>query len=149
MQSTLHPHFPTVIPSVARNLTTTNHASSPYPANQPPRAFCQVPPFSIVTIAEASTTMKTYYTYIMASKSRVLYVGVTNDLQRRVSEHRMRREGSFTARYNVNRLVYYENTHSILAAIAREEEFKRWRRSKKVALIESVNPTWADLANSP
>jgi putative endonuclease len=90
---------------------------------------------------------KQYYVYIMASKSRVLYVGVTNDLQRRVEQHKQKLVESFTARYNITRLVYYEVTNNVHAALAREKEIKGWRRSKKVALIESVNPTWRDLSD--
>lgn len=90
--------------------------------------------------------MKTYYVYIMASISKVLYVGVTNDLSRRVAEHKSKQHRGFTARYNATRLVYYQTTNDISAAIAREKEIKRWRRSKKVALIEAMNPTWKDLA---
>jgi putative endonuclease len=90
---------------------------------------------------------KQYYVYLMASKSRVLYVGVTNDLQRRVEQHKQKLVEGFTARYNITRLVYYEVTNDVHAALAREKEIKGWRRSKKVALIESVNPTWRDLSD--
>ena len=90
---------------------------------------------------------KQYYVYIMASKSRVLYVGVTNDLQRRVEQHKQKLVEGFSARYNITRLVYYEVTNNVHAALAREKEIKGWRRSKKVALIESVNPAWRDLSD--
>jgi len=83
----------------------------------------------------------------MASKSRVLYVGVTNDLQRRVEQHKQKLVEGFSARYNITRLVYYEVTNNVHAALAREKEIKGWRRSKKVALIESVNPAWRDLSD--
>jgi putative endonuclease len=72
-------------------------------------------------------------------------VGVTNDLARRVSEHRSKAFGGFTARYNVDRLVYMEQTPSIEGAILREKQIKGWRREKKDALIASLNPDWADL----
>ena len=90
--------------------------------------------------------MRTYYVYIMASRSRVLYVGVTRDVTGRVSEHKQKLVPGFTARYNVNRLVYYEDFGDIRAAIAREKQIKGWLRPKKIALIESMNPTWEDLS---
>jgi putative endonuclease len=89
---------------------------------------------------------KQYYVYIMASKSRVLYVGVTNNLQRRVEQHKQKVVEGFTRKYNVTRLVYYEMTNDVRAALAREKQIKSWRRSKKIELIESVNPTWQDLS---
>jgi len=90
--------------------------------------------------------MRTYYVYIMASRSRALYTGVTRDLTRRLSEHKQKLFPGFTATYNMSRLVYYEDFRNIRAAIAREKEIKAWRRSKKIALIESRNPTWVDLS---
>lgn len=90
--------------------------------------------------------MKQYHVYIMASRSGVLYTGITNNLQRRVYEHELKLIDGFTKRYNTTRLVYYEATIDVRAAIERERQIKGWLRSKKVALIESVNPDWADLA---
>ena len=90
--------------------------------------------------------MKHAYVYIMASASRVIYVGVTSDLLRRVLEHKQKQTAGFTAKYNVTRLVYFEEGDDIEVAIAREKEIKSWRRSKKIALIQSINPTWDDLA---
>lgn len=87
-----------------------------------------------------------YYVYIMASRSGTLYTGVTNDLERRVSEHKRHLVEGFTARYNVTRLVYYEMTSDVEAAIAREKQIKGWLRRKKVALIEEGNPDWHDLS---
>jgi putative endonuclease len=87
-----------------------------------------------------------FYVYIMASRSHQLYVGMTNSLRRRVVEHREHRPGSYTARYNIDRLVYKEHFEYILNAIARETELKDWNRRKKIALIESTNPTWRDLS---
>jgi putative endonuclease len=84
--------------------------------------------------------------YIIANHSRMLYIGVTNNLERRVSEHKMKLVPGYAQRYNMTRLVYYENTPDIRDAIAREKELKGWRRAKKVALIESTNPRWRDLA---
>ena len=89
---------------------------------------------------------KQYYVYIMASKSRVLYVGVTNNLLRRVEQHKQKVVESFTRKYNVTRLVYHEVTNDVRAALAREKQIKSWRRSKKIELIESVNPAWKDLS---
>jgi len=92
------------------------------------------------------TLQRTYYVYIMASKSRVLYVGVTGFLMSRVLRHRSGAGGEFTRRYRVHRLVYFQSFHNIGDAITRETEIKKWRREKKVALIEERNPTWEDLA---
>ncbi|MEW5701654.1 MAG: GIY-YIG nuclease family protein [Candidatus Zixiibacteriota bacterium] len=90
--------------------------------------------------------MKEYFVYIMASRSRTLYTGVTSDLTRRVWEHRHAARGGFTAKYKAHRLVYYQSTPNISAAIARERQIKGWLRARKIALIESINPTWEDLA---
>jgi putative endonuclease len=90
--------------------------------------------------------VKTYHVYIMASASRVLYIGVTGDLLRRVMEHKERRVPGFTARYHVTELVYFEAFGDIRIAIAREKQIKGWLRARKLALIESFNPHWRDLA---
>jgi putative endonuclease len=87
---------------------------------------------------------KIYTTYIMASRSHTLYVGVTADLHSRVFQHKWREHDGFTARYNCDRLVWFEHHPNVKKAIAREKELKGWRREKKIQLIESVNPTWAD-----
>ena len=92
--------------------------------------------------------MRTYYVYLMASPTRVLYIGVTNNLKRRVLEHKENRESAFTSRYGIHKLVHYESTNSIHVAIAREKQLKGWRRSKKVALIEANNPRWQDISQS-
>ena len=91
---------------------------------------------------------KSYHVYIMANaRFTTLYVGVTNDLTRRVFEHRRRTDPrSFTARYNLTRLVYFEDTSDVEAAIAREKQLKSWSRARKVALIDAMNPTHDDLA---
>jgi len=91
--------------------------------------------------------MKTYYVYILASKSRTLYTGVTNNLERRVVEHRRKLVSGFTACYNVNRLVYYEAGGNIESMIAREKQIKVCQRMKKIALIESMNRDWKDLSD--
>ena len=89
---------------------------------------------------------KQYYVYILTNKrNNVLYTGVTNDLQRRVYEHREKLGEGFTAKYNVNKLVYYEETESIEAAIKREKQIKGGSRQKKIDLIEGMNPHWKDL----
>ena len=88
----------------------------------------------------------TYYVYILSNPSRRLYIGVTNDLRRRMHEHRTKAVPSFASRYNLTRLVFYESTRSRMQAIVREKQLKGWRRDKKLALIESGNPLWLDLA---
>jgi len=87
-----------------------------------------------------------FFVYILASRSRNLYVGVTNDIGLRISQHREHRADSYTARYNIDRLVYFERFHYVENAIAREKELKDWNRAKKIALIERENPTWEDLS---
>ena len=90
--------------------------------------------------------MGSYYVYIMTNRSDTLYTGVTNDLQRRVYEHKQKLLDGFTKKYNIDMLAYYEDTDDVEAAIRREKQIKGWRRSKKVALIESMNPQWRDLS---
>jgi putative endonuclease len=82
----------------------------------------------------------------MTNRSRTLYVGITNDLERRVHEHRAKLTPGFTSRYRIDRLVHYEVTGDVLSAIRREKEIKGWVRSRKIALVEAVNPGWADLS---
>jgi putative endonuclease len=89
---------------------------------------------------------RTYYVYIMASKSRVIYVGMTGFLMSRVLQHRAGEGSEFTRRYRVHRLVYFQSFHNVGDAIGRETELKKWRRERKIALIEERNPTWEDLA---
>ena len=90
--------------------------------------------------------MADYYVYIMTNKSRTLNTGVTNDLSRRVYEHKHKLVFGFTARYNLTRLAYYETTSNVNAAIAREKQIKGWLRRKKIALVETENPEWKDLS---
>jgi putative endonuclease len=90
--------------------------------------------------------MNQYYVYIMTNRSKTLYTGVTNDLMRRVYEHKNKMIDGFTKKYNITKLVYYEETNDIQVAISREKQIKRWLRGKKIALIESVNPKWNDLS---
>jgi putative endonuclease len=91
--------------------------------------------------------MRTFWVYILASRSRVIYVGVTNDLLRRIREHQTHEVPGFTEKYRIDRLVHCEETDDIEAAIAREKEIKGWRRAKKIDLIEAANPTWIDLSD--
>ncbi len=87
-----------------------------------------------------------YYVYIMSSLQKAIYIGVTNDLERRVSEHKAKIYEGFSKRYNCTILVYYEYFTDINEAIDREKQIKKWRREKKIWLIESENPNWKDLA---
>jgi putative endonuclease len=89
---------------------------------------------------------KSYFVYILCCNSRRLYVGVTNNLMRRVYEHKSKLIAGFTKRYNIDQLVYYEQHGEIVNAIAREKRIKNWPRIKKLALIERLNPRWTDLA---
>jgi len=91
--------------------------------------------------------MGSYYVYLMTNwNNKVMYIGVTNDLQRRVYEHRNKLLKGFTEKYNINKLVYFEETSDVTAAITREKEIKKWRREKKNALVQRVNPDWKDLS---
>jgi putative endonuclease len=87
-----------------------------------------------------------YFTYIMASRSHTLYVGVTGDLHKRVFDHKWKEHEGFTATYNCDRLVWFEGYQDVGKAIAREKQLKGWKRSKKLYLIEKANPAWADLS---
>lgn len=88
-----------------------------------------------------------YYVYILTNwNNKVLYIGVTNNLTRRLSEHENKTNEVFTQKYNVNKLVYYEYTTDIITAITREKQLKGWTRKKKVWLIENKNPEWKDLS---
>jgi putative endonuclease len=89
-----------------------------------------------------------YYVYIMSNVSRTLYIGVTNDLERRVWEHKGKTKTGFTSRYNITLLVYIESYDGPSDAIAREKQLKRWSRSKKLAMIDSANPEWIDLSSA-
>lgn len=88
---------------------------------------------------------KQYWVYILSNHARTLYTGVTNNLQRRVAEHRAGEGGAFTRKYRIGQLVYYEEHPSVHDAIRREKEIKGWRREKKVRLIERGNAGWIDL----
>jgi putative endonuclease len=90
--------------------------------------------------------MKEYYVYILSNKRGTLYTGVTNDLERRVYEHKNKLIEGFTKRYNITRLVYFESTGDVTAAITREKQIKGLLRNKKVELIKTMNPKWEDLS---
>ena len=89
---------------------------------------------------------KQYAVYILTNRSnKVMYVGVTSNLERRLAQHKDKSVSGFTAKYRVDRLVYYELTNDVLSAIAREKDVKKWRREKKNRLVESINPQWIEL----
>ena len=90
--------------------------------------------------------MHSYYVYIMTNKRGTLYTGVTNDLKRRVFEHKNKFVKGFTSKYNINRLVYYEETNDIYEAIKQEKTIKGWSRKKKITLIKTINPAFRDLS---
>lgn len=91
--------------------------------------------------------MHTYCVYIATNLSKTLYIGVTNNLDRRMYEHKQKLIPGFTKRYNITKLVYLEATNSIKDAIVREKQLKGWLRQRKIELIESTNPSWKDLSN--
>lgn len=93
--------------------------------------------------------MGEYYVYILTNwNNKVMYVGVTNDIERRIYEHKNKLIEGFTKKYNVEKLVYFEITSSIEAAIEREKQLKGWKRSRKNELVEANNPSWTDLSES-
>lgn len=89
-----------------------------------------------------------YYVYIMASQSGTLYIGVTNDLERRVLEHKNSLFKGFTKKYSCHKLIYYEQGSDVETMISREKQLKKWSRPKKIKLIEGLNPSWRDLSAS-
>ncbi len=91
--------------------------------------------------------MREYYVYIMTNRPGTLYTGVTGDLRGRVYQHKHKLVPGFTSRYNITRLVYFETTTDVYAALAREKQIKGWRREKKTKLIETANPQWRDLSD--
>ncbi len=91
--------------------------------------------------------MNDYYVYIITNKSKTLYIGVTNDLSRRIYEHKNKIIDGFTKKYNISKLVYYETFNDPNEAIRREKQIKGWLRIKKIKLIESMNPDWKDLSD--
>jgi putative endonuclease len=91
--------------------------------------------------------LKTYFVYILASRSRVLYIGITNNLARRLYEHKNKLVRGFTAKYKVDQLVYYEEYNNPQEEIQREKQLKGWVRTKKIKLIEELNPSWWNLSD--
>jgi putative endonuclease len=89
---------------------------------------------------------RVYSTYIVASRSRTLYIGVTGDLRKRIFQHKWKEFEGFSATYNCDRLVWFESYQHIVDAIRRETQLKKWNRAKKLTLIERTNPTWVDLS---
>ncbi|NQV38191.1 MAG: GIY-YIG nuclease family protein [Candidatus Marinimicrobia bacterium] len=92
--------------------------------------------------------MKSYYVYIMSSLSKRLYVGVTSNLLGRVWQHKQKKIDGFTKRYNITKLVWYEETNDVYAALEYERKIKKWRREKKIILIEKKNYGWLDLSEN-
>jgi len=91
--------------------------------------------------------MSQYFVYILTNKSnKVLYIGVTNNLERRMYEHRNEMIDGFTKKYNLTKLVYFEETSDVKSAIEREKQLKNWHRDWKISLINQVNPNWDDLS---
>jgi putative endonuclease len=90
--------------------------------------------------------MRTFFVYVLSNASRTLYVDITNDLERRIHEHRARKADGFTRRYNITLLMHAEEFAQVGDVIAREKELKGWSRAKKIALIEEGNPPWDDLS---
>lgn len=89
--------------------------------------------------------MKKYFVYILASNKETLYIWITNDIIRRIYEHKNKLVEWFTCKYNIDKLVYLEETNNIESALKREKQLKRWKREWKIELINSINPTWKDL----
>ena len=90
---------------------------------------------------------RTYYVYLLTNwNNKVMYVGVTNNLKRRIYEHKNKLIKGFTEKYNLNKLVFFEETQDVNSAIAREKEIKKWRREKKNQLVNRMNPNWKDLS---
>ncbi|MCL0041071.1 GIY-YIG nuclease family protein [Thermodesulfovibrionales bacterium] len=94
-----------------------------------------------------STTARYYVCLLTNWNNKVIYVGVTNNLERRICEHKNKLVKGFTEKYNVNKLVYFEKTQEVIAAISREKEIKKWRREKKNQLVNRINPEWKDLSS--
>ena len=94
------------------------------------------------------SSTRIYYIYLIANwNNKVMYAGVTNNLERRIYEHKNKLVRGFTEKYNVNKLVYYEQAKDVVSAIAREKEIKKWRREKKNQLVNKTNPSWKDLSS--
>jgi putative endonuclease len=90
--------------------------------------------------------MSTYFVYILSNDARMLYIGVTNDLRRRIHEHKHRLHPGYAAEHGIDRLVYFEHTSDVRSAISREKQLKGWKRIRKLELVRSSNPGWMDLS---
>jgi len=115
-------------------------------AAKDPRLYLSSPQVHKFRLIVPCMCERTFFTYIMASRSHTLYIGVTCDLHKRVFEHKWKEHDGFTARYNCDRLVWFERHGDVRNAIGREKVLKGWLRKRKIALIESLNPTWVDLS---
>ena len=135
----------TAAPAFASALRPS-HRGTPSHQSTAARNAEVVPTPPIDTILKPMREPRRYFTYIMASRSRVLYTGITNNIVRRTAQHRKRQSDSFTAEHRCTLLVWYQVFSDPLAAIAREKQIKGWRRSRKIALIEDTNPFWHDLS---
>ncbi|MCL0033450.1 GIY-YIG nuclease family protein [Thermodesulfovibrionales bacterium] len=93
------------------------------------------------------TTARYYVCLLTNWNNKVIYIGVTNNLERRICEHKNKLVKGFTEKYNVNKLVYFEKTQEVIAAISREKEIKKWRREKKNQLVNRINPEWKELSS--
>ena len=92
-------------------------------------------------------SVRYYYVYVLTNwNNRVLYIGITNNIERRIYEHKHKKIEGFTSKYNLNKLIYFETFEDSLLAISREKELKKWRRKKKDELINLNNPKWKDLS---
>jgi len=98
-------------------------------------------------IFEEGKLARQFYLYILTNNSKTLYNGVTNNLPRRIYEHKNKLAEGFTKKYNLTKLIYYEISEDVRSAISREKQIKGWLRSKKINLIESTNPEWKDLSS--
>jgi putative endonuclease len=147
------PKMPPVIPSKSatslssrlnRNLFVIPTESQPF--CHPDRSAAKWRDLAIENIQRYNTLVKTYYVYIMTNKSGTLYVGLTNNIKRRVYEHKIKAVPGFTCKYSIDRLIYFETHSDAVSAIAREKQIKPWRREKKLNLIKSQNPALKDLS---
>ena len=119
---------------------------TPYPFVIPNRRGLAVRnPYGPLECRSVRPSCRVFFVYILSSLSGTLYVGISNNVQRRSAEHSIGSDKSFTSRYSIDRLVYFETFSDVVRAIAREKQIKGWRREKKIALIKSMNPSWKDL----
>ncbi|WP_342349749.1 GIY-YIG nuclease family protein [uncultured Nitrospira sp.] len=136
-------------PDLTHSEATVLKAHYP-PVFRPPRHLdlpCHFAPLSFRPEGEILSMAHAYYVYLLTNwNNTVMYVGMTNDLKRRMYEHKKKLVKGFTQKYNINKLVYVEETQDVNAAILREKEIKKWRREKKDSLVMSENPQWKDLS---